>query len=681
MKHRDTNRTLESHGTSKASFSIKSSGKMFHMVISGLYSDKPQSITREIYSNAFDAHAMVGKSDTPFDVIYPTPLSPTFTVRDYGPGIAHEDMEGFYTVIGHSTKEDTNDAVGKWGVGRMSPMSYKDSFTVVSRHKGKMGYYNVALGPDGEPQLHTMHLGDADGPDGLEVSFTIDRHDIHEFAEAARRMVLGMDTPPNVLNSDEADFEQPEVTVEGDRYRFFQHADFRGYTQERVFAKMGCVMYPIKNELVPSNLRNKNMIIDFPIGDLDVTASREGLSYDEETTRNIQKAMDHILEDLDEKIKTEVSQAKTHFEACVSYHNICSAISRWPDMEWNGYKIKSVYLWANYDFFPWSSVDTGNKSVRCYWEGQGESRLSFHVGNAKRLYIQNVAKKVRDVRAGERVLNHEKERLQATNQRNYQVDNRWIRADLSDPLVKANVDELVATIKDHIEVIYVKDIPDPGAPASARRPVKIKVANPGERYWEDGELDDGDFKAGGVWMPISNNQPVDGYCDWQLMSAAVEYLKKFNNDKLVVVPKTHWKKFEEAGNWTELKVLAKKEATKDVKKKMLFSVLDYNHQVLHNYLRLELNNKLHNKIKQGKMADDQKMNGLSRRRMRGFLRIYYQRDQFPKNPAETLVEYIDHNYPLLKCMSSFSAARLDKQAFVEYVNMVDSTKANQSIAA
>jgi len=114
MKHRQSSRNTEASSLSKKDFSIQASGKMFHMIISGLYSNKPKSITREIYSNAFDAHAMVGKHDVPFDVIFPTPMAPTFTVRDYGPGIHHDNMEGFYTILGPRRTPTRLSANGVW---------------------------------------------------------------------------------------------------------------------------------------------------------------------------------------------------------------------------------------------------------------------------------------------------------------------------------------------------------------------------------------------------------------------------------------------------------------------------------------------------------------------------------------------------------------------------------------
>lgn len=176
MKTNTAVRLVENNAMSSTAFTIQASGKMFHMVISGLYSNKAQSITRELWSNAFDAHSMVGKEDVPFEVTFPTAMTPVFSVRDFGPGIAHDDMEGFYTVLGHSTKENTNKAVGKWGVGRMSPMSYTDTFSVVSRHKGMVAYYSVQLGPDGAPQLHVLAPpSPTTEADGLEVSFPVKR--------------------------------------------------------------------------------------------------------------------------------------------------------------------------------------------------------------------------------------------------------------------------------------------------------------------------------------------------------------------------------------------------------------------------------------------------------------------------------------------------------------------------
>lgn len=547
MKINTAVRETEFNSVSSREFTIQNSGKMFHMVISGLYSDKPKSITREIYSNAFDAHAMVGKQDVPFEVVYPTSLNPTFTVRDFGPGIAHEDMEDFYTVLGHSTKEDTNDAVGKWGVGRMSPMSYTDTFSVVSRHKGMEAFYSVQLGAGGEPQLHTLlEPQPTSEPDGLEVSFPIKSQDINLFAKAAREVAVGFDVKP-VVRNDGRSFEDPYYTLSGDGFRFFQHADMRG-----CYAKMGCVMYPIRPAYVPSKLRYSSLVLDFPIGDLDVTASREDLSYDETTIANIEKKFKQVTDSLDDLVNRRVSQSPTYFQACRVFAH---ALAQWrPDSnpEWFSRKVLSRYINTSIKL-PTSRVSSSSRSVKVYWEG-GEVP-SIEAGQVQRIYIQNITKKTRDVRANERIFLHHKADPQ---------ESVWVR--YSDEN-KGELNKLLVELNGSLEIVWVKDIPDPGPRGKSRAVTRLKVAE-GNRF-VDFDLPDEDFKKGGVYLKISNNCPMTGEHQWYVVNR--EMAKTGAVYRLIVVPKTHWKKFEDNDNWTQLFDVARKYISTDTEKKKAFA--------------------------------------------------------------------------------------------------------------
>lgn len=74
------------------SFSIKADGKAFKILIDGLYSDKPRAIVRELWSNAWDSHVSAGIADRPFKVVLPTKWDETFSVRDYGIGMTHDEV-------------------------------------------------------------------------------------------------------------------------------------------------------------------------------------------------------------------------------------------------------------------------------------------------------------------------------------------------------------------------------------------------------------------------------------------------------------------------------------------------------------------------------------------------------------------------------------------------------------
>ena len=59
-----------------------------------------------------------------FEVELPTELSPVFRVRDYGRGLSHADRTGIYTKLYASTKRESDQELGGWGLGRFSPFAY-----------------------------------------------------------------------------------------------------------------------------------------------------------------------------------------------------------------------------------------------------------------------------------------------------------------------------------------------------------------------------------------------------------------------------------------------------------------------------------------------------------------------------------------------------------------------------
>ena len=539
MKSNSTLRVVETNSQTTKDFTIQASGKMFHMVISGLYSDKPKSITREIWSNAFDAHAMVGKEAVPFEVTFPTAITPTFTCRDFGPGIAHEDMEGFYTVLGHSTKEDTNKAVGKWGVGRMSPMSYTDTFSVVSRHKGMVSYYAVQLGPDGSPQLHVLaEPQPTTDPDGLEVSFPVKRQDIQQFQNAANVISVGFDVPPVVTNSKEKSFSPLKKLYEGKDYYLYEHESMSGS-----FAQMGCVLYPIPSEYLPkSSWYGRSIVYKFDIGDLEVTASREALSFgpNDPTAASIRAKTEVVEQQLFDALQDEVDAQPKLFLAAKLAPKLRRFI-RSGEFKWKGMQIPKVWNLAKYQKV---SLHCGYKGYRQKVVGFGIDK-DLSVNEDHTIFIQDTSDKKGCARAATRICS-------ALDKYKYYV---WVRADLTDKKQKAEVDALIAELD--FPVSYVKDLQDDGPKQSGpRAKIMVSLYNNGLNKHD---MDDATFKAGGYYFPMSNND-----IPYHIRRAHTVSKDKFGKD-VVFVPKTLWKKFEAQSNWISfepaLKKLVEEEAT------------------------------------------------------------------------------------------------------------------------
>lgn len=329
-----------------AKFKMDMNAKAARVLSDTLYKDKIGSIIREISCNAFDAHIQAGCPEKPFKVKLPDAFDPTFSVRDFGPGLSHEDVEGIYTTYFGSTKDQANDAVGAFGLGSKTPFSYTDSFMVTSIHKGVKRVYNAYL-EEGLPQISMFGEGqDTDEPDGLEVTVTIDPKDFHEFKNSLVKQLRFFPVKP------EASVEWPTIEKEIAKIDGFTYFQSNNDVMRGFFIKQGPVAYPVDFDLVrdyytthisktgssknlpyyartPKNEgerfiqflesfnrsyygRSNNMhgaYMDMPIGTVEVTASREGISYTQETMHNICVALDDVRAKMFDSIKHKLDDA------------------------------------------------------------------------------------------------------------------------------------------------------------------------------------------------------------------------------------------------------------------------------------------------------------------------------------------------------------------------------------
>ena len=80
-------------------FTIKASAKAFSILSSNLYSNPLGSMIRELSTNAYDAHVMVGKKAEPFIITLPNSMDPSFKIRDFGPGLSNQEIHSVYTTF------------------------------------------------------------------------------------------------------------------------------------------------------------------------------------------------------------------------------------------------------------------------------------------------------------------------------------------------------------------------------------------------------------------------------------------------------------------------------------------------------------------------------------------------------------------------------------------------------
>ena len=342
----EVNSVVRSGDFEESNYTIEASAKAFSILSDGLYSNKVKAVIRELSTNAYDAHVDAGKRDVPFSVTMPDRFNPHFAIRDFGTGLSHEDCMNLYTTYFGSTKTNTNDAVGCLGLGSKSPFAYTDSFIVTSYHNGKVRVYNSYTDEHNKPVFALMSEDDTTRPNGLHVLFSVDTDDVEEFKQEAEEVYKHFKVKPN-FNSD-IEIEDFDYVLTGSTWGLSTSNKQRRW-DIKAKAIMGQVAYDLDveqfsdNETVTAVLRT-NLHIHFAIGDVDITPSRESLSYNEYTKKAIVEACEFVIEEMKETLGESFDDCPTHWDARIKYKNfrregghLSEIVKTFSDkIQWNG---------------------------------------------------------------------------------------------------------------------------------------------------------------------------------------------------------------------------------------------------------------------------------------------------------------------------------------------------------
>ena len=344
-------------------FTIKASAKAFQILSSNLYSNPLGSMIRELSTNAYDAHVMVGKADEPFHLTLPNSLEPSFKIRDFGPGLSHNDIMNIYTTFFESTKTNSNDVVGCLGLGSKSPFGVSDSFTVTSFFQGEKTIYSAFLNEDRIPSIALFHKEPTDEPNGLEIEVAINADDFRVFNREVNGQLKYFKTKPLVFGNSNFEWNvDEEYLYSGSNWKMV-----KGGGSPRVV--QGQIQYPINvrnmgkefDEASPvvRELLNKSVLFEVNIGDVNIAPSREALSYDAKTNQNIIKAAEKILEELPVQIAETIQSSPSEYLARLQYADILNdlcLVGSYRHQTLVNYLLESGKI-------TWNGIDVSSKNI------------------------------------------------------------------------------------------------------------------------------------------------------------------------------------------------------------------------------------------------------------------------------------------------------------------------------
>lgn len=293
-------------------FRIRNSAKAFGILSSGLYANKIRAIIREYSCNAFDSHVEAGRAHCPFEVHLPNSLDPYFAVRDFGVGLDNDQVVNIFTTYFESTKTDSNDVIGGLGLGSKSAFSYTDNFTITAVKAGVKRIYTAFINEAGVPSVALMTEEATDEASGVEIRFAVsDSWDFRKFQQEAASVFRTFPVKPTVTGVDNFEFDTVEYEIEN----IIPGVNvMRGRYHRNSEAIMGNISYPLDIPNAEQNLGSLasllscNLEITFDIGELDIQASREGLSYIPETIAAIRSKLQAVNDRLESWVAEEADQ-------------------------------------------------------------------------------------------------------------------------------------------------------------------------------------------------------------------------------------------------------------------------------------------------------------------------------------------------------------------------------------
>lgn len=314
-----------------SAFSIAATGKAFKILSDGLYSDKIAAVIRELSCNAYDSHVAAGKADVPFEIRLPTYNDLRFSVTDFGTGISDEDIYKIYTRYFASTKTDSNEFVGQLGLGSKSPFSLVREFTVYSRVNGVQRRYRMYFDASDTPRVEFLDETVCDDANGLPksgvcVEFDVKNSDlVDRFRDRALTILRWFKTTPRIVGNHAL---ISNLMKGHENAEWFDHGIRNSYRHNSLIAIMGNVAYPISiNSLENAkvefySLASLPIALNFNIGDLEVSASRESIAYDERTIKNITNKLDLVLADIRKTVVDRMATFTKEWDARQYYSSL-----------------------------------------------------------------------------------------------------------------------------------------------------------------------------------------------------------------------------------------------------------------------------------------------------------------------------------------------------------------------
>lgn len=300
------------------------------LLSSNLYSNPEQSFIREIVSNAWDSHVEAGTTDIPVIIrIDKTIDSDKFeiAIRDFGTGLSPERFKEVYCNIGSSTKRDSNDYIGAFGIGKYSTLACSNTSYITSYYNGT-AYYYVMVKSGNTITTNLLMEKPTEEKNGVEVTVK-GISNLRNYVNALKCILFFPNVYIHAGGSISYNYSYAQVLpneINSSKVKEFNNfkastVDISGY---RIL--LGNVLYPANTKhlnnatvLFLSSIENSGIVLKFNIGELEVTPNREEIIYNSNTIQKIEERAKAAEKEILNLIRSHIDK---DYDDIAEYYNI-----------------------------------------------------------------------------------------------------------------------------------------------------------------------------------------------------------------------------------------------------------------------------------------------------------------------------------------------------------------------
>jgi hypothetical protein len=273
-------------------------------MLSKFYSDAIGSLIRETASNALDSHRQSGSTEPIIVSLKKINGNVEFSVEDFGMGIDDHIVNTVIRMYGKSTKRQSANQLGAFGLGFKSPLAYGPSFYFVGRKNGVERKWMMYEAEDEQNKIDLLYEKPTTEKNGVKIIVSVKYYDYNNFLTKIREQLAYF----------EGVYFDCDSAIDNDfsivRSEHFQWSPLN--TDYEMHICLDNVYYPIdwsKLGIPPINLP---IGLRFSLTDgIFPLPNREAIKYTEECKNAIKKKITLISDYFIEKYNSEVTEKES----------------------------------------------------------------------------------------------------------------------------------------------------------------------------------------------------------------------------------------------------------------------------------------------------------------------------------------------------------------------------------